>query len=87
MRIFKREMLSNYEKTYGFRSQLWLRFIDNFAVWTVSNAQFSDTYREKAPSNKTAALTISVNMNISVLGISNQLLIRGSYSDTKFSLK
>ena len=49
MRIFKREMLSNYEKTYGFRSQLWLRFIDNFAVWTVSNAQFSDTYREKAP--------------------------------------
>ena len=80
-------MLSNYEKTHGFRSQLRLPFIDDFAVWTGTNAQFSDTYREKAPSNKTAALTVNVNMNISVLGISNQLLISGSYSDTKFSLK
>ena len=36
------------------------------------------TYRENAPSNKTPALTKSTNMDIWVVGISNQLFIRGS---------
>ena len=37
-----------------------------------------DTRREKAPSNKTPALTKSTNIGIWVVGTSNQLLIRGS---------
>ena len=37
-----------------------------------------DTYREKAPSNKTPALTKSTNMGIWFVVTSNQLFIRGS---------
>ena len=37
-----------------------------------------DTDREKAPSSKTPALTESRNMDIWVVGTSNQLFIRGS---------
>ena len=39
-----------------------------------------DTHREKAPSNKTPALTRSWNMYIWVVGTSNQLFLRGSYT-------
>ena len=39
-----------------------------------------DTHREKAPSNKTPALTRSWNMDIWVVGTSNQLFLRGSYT-------
>ena len=35
---------------------------------------FKDTHREKAPSNKTSALTKSINMGIWVVGTLNQLL-------------
>ena len=37
-----------------------------------------DTHREKAPSNKTPALTKSTNMGIWVVGTSNQLFKGGS---------
>ena len=37
-----------------------------------------DTHREKVPSDKTSALTKSTNMGIWVVGITNQLFIRGS---------
>ena len=37
-----------------------------------------DTHREKAQSNKTAALKTSTNIGIWVVGTSNQLLTRGS---------
>ena len=37
----------------------------------------------KTPSNKTPALTKSVNMNIWVVGTSNRLFIRGSFTETK----
>ena len=37
-----------------------------------------DTYREKAPSNKTSALSKTMNMDIWVISTSNQLSIRGS---------
>ena len=37
-----------------------------------------DSHREKAPSNKTPALTKKMNMGIWVVGTSNQLSIRGS---------
>ena len=36
-----------------------------------------DTHREKAPSNKTPALTKSTNMGIWVVGTTNQLCIAG----------
>ena len=37
---------------------------------------FKDTHREKAPSNKTPALTKSTNTSIWIVGTSNQLFIR-----------
>ena len=46
-----------------------------------------DTHREKAPSNKTLALTKSMNTDIQVIGTSNQIFIRSSYTETKFSKK
>ena len=36
-----------------------------------------DTHREKAISNKTPALTKSINMDIWLVGTSNQLFMRG----------
>ena len=37
-----------------------------------------DTHREKSPSNKTPMRSKSINMDIWVVGTSNQLFIRGS---------
>ena len=42
---------------------------------------------KKASSNKISALTKSMNMDIWVVGTMNQLFIRGSYTETKFSKK
>ena len=42
---------------------------------------------KKASSDKTPALSESMNMNIQVVGTSNQLIITGSYTETKFSKK
>ena len=39
---------------------------------------FKDTHREKAPSNKTPALTKCTNMGIWMVGLTNQLFMRGS---------
>ena len=39
---------------------------------------FKDTHREEAPSNKAPALTRSINMDIWVVGTSNQLVMRGT---------
>ena len=44
-----------------------------------------NTKREKAPSNKTPALTESMNMDIWLLGASNQLFIRGSQTESNLS--
>ena len=46
-----------------------------------------DSHREKVPSNKTPTFTKSTNMGIWVVGTSNQLFIRGSLTETKFSSK
>ena len=43
----------------------------------------SDTHREKTSSDKTPELTKSMNMEIWVVGSSNQPVIRGSYTETK----
>ena len=45
------------------------------------------THREKAPSNKTPVLMKSINMDIWVAGTSNHFFIRGSYTETNFSIK
>ena len=39
---------------------------------------FKDTYREKVPSNKTQTLTKGMNMEIWLVGTSDQLFLRGS---------
>ena len=50
-------------------------------IWKI----FLNSHREKAPSNETPALTKSTNMDIWVVGTTNQLFIRGSLTETKFS--
>ena len=45
---------------------------------------FKHTCRKKAPSNKTQALSESMNMDIRVVGTSNQLFVTGSYTKTNF---
>ena len=52
-----------------------------------SRISFKDTRREKAPTNKTTALLESMIMDIWVVGTSNQLLLTGPYTETKFSKK
>ena len=41
---------------------------------------------EKAPSNKTPAFTKSMNIDIWVVVTSNQLFIRGSYTEQNFQI-
>ena len=48
-----------------------------------SRISFKDTHREKAPSNKTPALSESMNMDIWVFGTPDQLFITGSYTEKK----
>ena len=47
--------------------------------------KIKDTHREKAASNKTPVRTKNMNMDIWIVGTSNQHFRRGSYSETKFS--
>ena len=47
-------------------------------MWKTAFKIFKDTHREKAPSNETTALTKSTNMDIWVIGTTNQLFVRGS---------
>ena len=46
-----------------------------------------DTHREKAHSIKTLALTKSMNMEIWSADLSNQIFIKLTYTETKFSKK
>ena len=48
---------------------------------------FKDTHREKTPLNKTQSLAKSMNIDIWVVGTSNQPFIRGSYTENEFSKK
>ena len=49
--------------------------------------QAKDTHREKASLNMTTLLTKSMNMDIWVVGTSNQPFLGDSYSEKKFSKK
>ena len=42
------------------------------------------THSEKVPSNKTPALMKSMNMDISIVGTSNQLFVRAFYTKQNF---
>ena len=44
-----------------------------------------ETCREKLPSKNTRALSKGMNIDIWVVGTSNQRFMRGSYTETKFS--
>ena len=59
----------------------------NVLVNCSKSYSFKDIHREKTPSNKTPALTKSMNMDNWVVGTSNQLFIRGPYNETKSSKK
>ena len=55
-------------------------------LWNISKRLLlKDTHREKVPANKIATLSKSTNMDIWVVGTSNQFFIRGSLTETKFS--
>ena len=53
----------------------------------MKRSQLKDTPRTNTPSNKFQALTKSINMDIWIIDTLNQLFIRGSYTQIKFSKK
>ena len=61
----------------------------NFSFTTLVSLRYllKDTHREKVPSIKTLALTKSMNMEIWLAGLSNQIFIKRTYTETKFSKK
>ena len=61
----------------------------NFSFTTLVSLRYllKDTPRENAPSIKTLALTKSMNMEIWLAGLSNQIFIKRTYTETKFSKK
>ena len=61
------------------RARFWIIF------YLVFDRVLKDTQMEKTPSNKTAVLSKSMNVDIWVFGTSVQLFITGSYTETKFS--
>ena len=75
--VYMQEQQNYFYKTWHIRIEI---------VLNGCSRSFKDTHREKAPSNKTPALWKSMNMDIWVVGTSNQSLIAGSYTKTK-SLK
>ena len=52
-----------------------------------NNDNIMDTHREKAPSNKTPALTKSMNTDIWVVHTSKKLFVRGSKLKQNFQKK
>ena len=49
--------------------------------------RIKDTQRENAPSNKSQALTRSMNMDISVVGSLNELFTKASFTEKIFKKK
>ena len=64
------------------------KYVEHISVNTIrATTQIKDIHREKSPSNKTPTLTESTHMGIRAVGTTNQLFVRGSYTETKFSKK
>ena len=57
-------------------------YLNNFKMNIIK-----DTHREKAPWNKTPAFTKSLNVDVRVVGSSNQHFIRGSHTEKNFLKK
>ena len=53
----------------------------------VFNNQIKDTHREKGPLNINSAFTKSMNIDVYVVGTSNQLFLRSSLAETKYFKK
>ena len=52
------------------------KYVEHISVNTIrATTQIKDTHREKAPSNKTPALTESTHMGIRAVGTTNQLFV------------
>ena len=49
--------------------------------------ELKDAHRENVHTNETPVLTESMNMNVWVVGTSNQFFLRGSKTEIKFSKK
>ena len=82
---YSRQLLSFHWSKYRTLKEFWIvPFLNSFDFVSIL---FKDTYREKAPANKTPVLTKSMNMDTWVVGTSNQLFIKGSYTETKSSKK
>ena len=69
------------------RERFFLLLKEFFMGLPLAYLILKDTHREKAPQSISPALTESVYKDIWVVGASNQLLIRDSYTETKFPKK
>ena len=79
MNLSKVYLLKNAKKTQDVRKFNKVEFTLSIFFSLCADAYLvKDTHREKAPSNKTPALTKSMNMGIWVAGTSTRLFIRGS---------
>ena len=74
--MYMQEQQNCFHKTL----HIWIEIVSN----GYRRISFKDTHREEAPSNKTPALSESINMDIWVVGTSDQVFTTGSYTETKF---
>ena len=73
---------TEFSSPFGQNDYLIYKLINDF-----SGNCFKDTHRENTPSNKTQALTKSMNISIWVVSTLKQLFIKSSYALIKFSEK
>ena len=68
-------------------SKVWTKFIDRLFISSVAIERYDTRSSNvlKAPSNETPAFKKSVNMDIRVVGTSNQIFLKVSETQTKFS--
>ena len=72
-----------FEAHFLIKRNVYWYFLTSLLV--IEMSKLEDTYSERARSNKTPTLTKWMNMDNRVAGTSNQLFIRGSFTETKFS--
>ena len=76
--IFMRKRLKVFIVEPDLRNKKWFLSCPCISHKDKITSHLKDTHREKARSNKTPALTESTNMDIWVVGTSNQIFIRSS---------
>ena len=81
-----KKLLATFQFSISSIGQSWkIGYLGNFSCFII--VTFKDTYREKAPTNKTPAPTESMNTDIWAVGTSIKLFKAGSYTETKFPKK